>query len=117
MSSVIIEKAITRGKEEILEDVRSGRVPSHVKTFGELHDFVDANEYGGLCEDEFFENDRPNMSMAAAVQQRLHEWIACGDMRNEAVQPCVHCTTPVFWDESALALPPRQRHGGMPDGS
>lgn len=28
-------------------------MPRTVKTFAELHDYVDANEYGGFCEDKF----------------------------------------------------------------
>ena len=46
----IIEHAIERSKVEILEDMSSGIVPTTVSSFSELHDYVDANEYGGLCE-------------------------------------------------------------------
>jgi hypothetical protein len=31
---------------EIFADVRSGRVPRTVRSFAELHDHVDANDYG-----------------------------------------------------------------------
>lgn len=34
-------------KKEILEDVRNGRVPVTVASFSQLHDYVDANCYGG----------------------------------------------------------------------
>ncbi len=98
----LVRNAVARGKKEILEDVRSGRVPAHVESFGDLHDFVDANEYGGLCEDHFFQQDKPDLKNSAEVQEQLHQWIKSGDMANEAVQPCEHCKTPVFWDESAL---------------
>lgn len=37
-----------RMKAEILQDVKAGIVPSTVSEFAELHDFVDANCYGGL---------------------------------------------------------------------
>lgn len=46
-----LEATIQRMKTEILADVRAGRVPKDVSSFSQLHDFVDANEYGGLCED------------------------------------------------------------------
>ena len=46
----IIEYAIERSKMEILEDMSSGIVPTTVSSFSELHDHVDANEYGGLCD-------------------------------------------------------------------
>ena len=47
---LIIEHAIERSKEEILADIANGRVPDTVSSFSELHDHVDANEYGGLCD-------------------------------------------------------------------
>lgn len=34
-------------RQEVLNDVRSGRVPASVGSFSELHDYVDANGYGG----------------------------------------------------------------------
>ncbi len=43
-------EAVSRCKREILEDIASGQVPCEVKDFAQLHDFVDANEYGGACE-------------------------------------------------------------------
>lgn len=43
---------VQRAQREILDDIKNGPVPYTVEGFGELHDFVDANEYGGLCEDE-----------------------------------------------------------------
>ena len=46
-----LEEAIERMKREVIEDVKSDKVPSTVKSFSELHDYVDANEYGGFCED------------------------------------------------------------------
>jgi len=46
---LIIEYTIERSKAEILEDIASGVVPDTVSSFSELHDYVDANEYGGLC--------------------------------------------------------------------
>tara|TARA_R100000306_G_scaffold28831_1_gene31865 strand:+ start:363 stop:650 length:288 start_codon:yes stop_codon:yes gene_type:complete len=46
----IIEYAIERSKMEILDDMSSGIVPTTVSSFSELHDHVDANEYGGLCD-------------------------------------------------------------------
>lgn len=36
---------------EIEMDMRAKRVPRSVKSFGDLHSYVDANEYGGFCED------------------------------------------------------------------
>lgn len=49
--------AVERAKSEILADIASGRVPASVATFSELHDHVDANEYGGLCESPWCPED------------------------------------------------------------
>jgi hypothetical protein len=38
-------------KAEVLADIEAGNVPTTVASFSELHDYVDANEYGGLCTD------------------------------------------------------------------
>jgi hypothetical protein len=46
------QETLVRMKREILTDIASGRVPDTVLTFGELHDYVDANEYGGACESD-----------------------------------------------------------------
>jgi hypothetical protein len=51
--AAMLKEVVGRMKREILEDVKSGQVPATVKTFTELHDYVDANEYGGFCEDKF----------------------------------------------------------------
>lgn len=42
---------VARMKDEILADIDLGRLPPNVASFAELHDFVDANEYGGFCDD------------------------------------------------------------------
>ena len=40
---------IDQMKREILQDISDGIVPETVSSFSELHDYVDANEYGGFC--------------------------------------------------------------------
>lgn len=79
---------IARAKAEILADMAEGVVPATVSTFAALHDYVDANEYGGLCEpltgeeeDGFvFESD----STANDVQSALDEWL-------RDAERCVEC--------------------------
>jgi hypothetical protein len=41
---------LIRMQGEILEDIRRGVVPDTVGSFSELHDYVDANGYGGAFE-------------------------------------------------------------------
>lgn len=50
-----VNELAERMKKEILTDVAKGIVPASVRSFEDLHAFVDANAYGGLCEDESFD--------------------------------------------------------------
>ena len=50
-----VNELAERMKAEILADVAKGIVPASVRSFADLHGFVDANAYGGLCEDETFD--------------------------------------------------------------
>ena len=71
-----IAEAVRVGKEEILSDARNRFVSANVTTFSELHDFVDANEYGGLCaEDSVW-----SIEDASAVQDALNEWLQAGGL-------------------------------------
>jgi hypothetical protein len=40
-----LEEPVNKVKELIIADIKAGTVPETVKTFSELHDYVDANEY------------------------------------------------------------------------
>ncbi|SPS02218.1 MULTISPECIES: hypothetical protein [Cupriavidus] len=85
---VFVANAIELGKAQIQQEIASGRIPPTVKTFSELHDFVDANEFGGLCADEgdlprlfprITESDAEAFCEAAnQVQQALDTWLASG---------------------------------------
>ncbi len=50
-----LDESIKRMKHEIIDDVKAGRVPADCPSFSELHDYVDANCYGGFCEDELMQ--------------------------------------------------------------
>jgi len=89
-----VAATVARAKLEILADIAAGRVPASVRTFSELHDYVDANEYGGLCEDDstFTERYREGeckpsdvgsmteatMHAANRVQDLVSEWLEAG---------------------------------------
>ena len=47
-----LDESIERMKQEIIEDIKTGRVPVECPSFSALHDYVDANCYGGFCEDD-----------------------------------------------------------------
>lgn len=72
--------AVEQGKLEIREDVMLGHVPREVASFSDLHSYVDANEYAGLCQ------ERADWTTAQVneVQGALDEWIHAGGLREGA---------------------------------
>lgn len=62
-------------KAEILQDTVGGKVPDTVETFAELHEHLDANCYGGLCDDycPTYILDRAN-----DLQSLLDDWLGNG---------------------------------------
>ncbi len=81
--------AVLRAKLEIAEDMGNGIVPSTVKSYSELHDHVDANEYGGACEvdppdeDSGLGRDFYDLHVEAiiAMQDVVDAWIKAGDAK------------------------------------
>jgi hypothetical protein len=79
-----VDAAVERGKREIAADIAAGVVPADVTDFAYLHDHVDANEYGGLCEDGWIEGDaagdmsEDTQEAANRVQAELHGWLKGG---------------------------------------
>lgn len=53
--SPTLDESIERMKQEIIEDIKSGRVPANCPSFSALHDYVDANCYGGFCDDDLMQ--------------------------------------------------------------
>ncbi|GAB3081162.1 hypothetical protein GCM10027053_52190 [Intrasporangium mesophilum] len=75
-TQVFIDEAVRRAEQEILDDITAGIVPSTVATFSALHDHVDANEYGGLTEDDAPE--RFGVEACNTVQDKVDEWLRAG---------------------------------------
>jgi hypothetical protein len=73
--------AVARAQREIRADVRSGRVPADVGSFAQLHDFVDANDYGGC---EAFDGSDESCRFWNAVQDELDQWVRAGSGRRRA---------------------------------
>jgi hypothetical protein len=67
---------IARVKAEIAADITRGVVPATVVSFSELHDYVDANTYGGLCDDG--DNADVTTDELIVMQDAVHEWLAAG---------------------------------------
>ena len=88
-------QATTTMIQEIMDDVRSGTVPQDVATFSRLHDYVDANEYGGFCDDEvsdalehYFRRQNDEGIPAEMIdffnecQSDINEWLQNGGIAN-----------------------------------
>jgi len=71
---------IELGKKEILRDVQSGLVPDTVKSFRELHNYVDANEYAGFTNPDY--QISHNYVFENIVQKELDNWIRSGGLKN-----------------------------------
>lgn len=69
------EDAVARIKREILRDISGGIVSGDVKSFSALHDYVDANEYGGFSCDSSSESDMDFMNV---VRAEIDEWLKAG---------------------------------------
>lgn len=81
-------EAVEQAKQEILDDLgdavsTSGEVmPLSISTFSELHDYVDANCYGGLTTIRFDGWDTDDLN---EVQDRVHQWLQAGEHRVEKI--------------------------------
>ena len=69
---------VERMKREILADVRKGVVPNTCGSFSALHDYVDANCYGGFCEEGF---DESKVNATNDAQNAIDLWIRAGGLK------------------------------------
>lgn len=94
--AAFIVAAIAQSKAEILRDIAAGTVPADVPDFATLHDYVDANCYGGLCDDDAERDakvralfprqsdDEPEgftareMDAYNAIQDAVNAWLVAG---------------------------------------
>lgn len=104
-----LAEIVALAKEEILADIAEGIVPDTVGTFGELHDHVDANCYGGLCDEgattdfvDFVGEPTPADPHARAnyIQDLLDSWLQAGRVDSASCEVC---------DADVLASPDSRR--------
>jgi hypothetical protein len=76
------QQVVQQTKDEILADVRKAVVSPAVQDFSDLHNFVDANTYGGVCDDGFRESFGPGdegndawITFCNAVSNEVDAWI------------------------------------------
>jgi hypothetical protein len=98
LTAPTLNESIERMKKKIIEDVNNGIVPADCPSFSALHDFVDANCYGGFCEDDelqslvdYFGGRDENEGMPDALMDYLNEaqnsidlWIKAGGIQRVA---------------------------------
>jgi hypothetical protein len=136
-----IDATLARMKAEISLDVATGRQPQHVASFGDLDDHVDANEYGGMCEDSdstgpkgldllraLFPdpegapdygtmNSQAGMDVANDLQNAADAWIKTGALRALPIhfegfeQDGMQITNPTSSDCSRFHADPRTAYG------
>lgn len=82
---------VERAKREVVRDVRAGHVLVAVEGFADLHDYVDANYYGGAFEvdaDHAGAFDEPMSDAVCAfwdrVQTEVDRWIKDGGLKHAA---------------------------------
>ena len=72
-----LEAAVERCKAEIRRHVAVGIVPATCASFSELHDYVDANGYGGTFDHPF---DTEETDFWNGVQDAVDAWIKAGGL-------------------------------------
>ena len=77
-SAAELHAVVERAKKEVLAHVAAGIVPSTCESFSELHDYVDANGYGGAFERPF---DNTETDFWNAVQDTVDHWIKQGGLK------------------------------------
>jgi hypothetical protein len=101
-------------KREILADLgtakssRGSFLPLSTNSFSMLHDYVDANEYGGLCDPKrrsHWLTGDAGISTLNRAQTEVDEWLASGEARTEKIAMWLYDATydppgyKVGWDE------------------
>lgn len=78
-----VRRIVERAKSEILADVAAGIVPNTCASYSELHDYVDANGYGGAFERPFDNNETDFWN---AVQDAVDRWIKHGGLKGRLTE-------------------------------
>ena len=74
-----MDAAVKLAKAEVLRDIYAGIVPSTLKSFAELHDFVDANGYGGAFDESPSESETDSFCVFwNRVQDAVDVWLKAG---------------------------------------
>lgn len=72
------KQVIEQMKDEIREEVHNKKIPQSVKSFAELHDYIDANELGGFCDS--MSPYWPSTKFLNECQNAVDKWIKSGGL-------------------------------------
>lgn len=73
-----VDAAVEDIKREVKSDVLDGTVSASVSSFSDLHDYVDANTYGGLCDEGPESRASWGTASVVLVQDRVDAWLKQG---------------------------------------
>ena len=108
---LITEYAIERSKTEILEDMSSGKIPKSIASFAELVEYIDShnsplkgsdpaclrdpNEYGGLCESEYWwsinRDSEACLALCTGVQDAVNAWLKTDPYHTQQIHRNLWC--------------------------
>ena len=93
-------ETIERAKREILVSVESGLIPATVESFSALHDYCDANGFGGAFDEGLFPDI--DCDFWNAVLDAVDLWIKAGGIHTPATG--IHNGRPVTLQEDGRPL-------------
>jgi hypothetical protein len=91
---------VARIKADISEDADFGVLPEGPLTFSDLHGYVDANVYGGLCDD----NADVSTDDLVIIQEEVERWLLSDSRNRPRERP---------WLGVARKVRPRDLEGGQ----
>ncbi len=79
------EQVITQMKKEVLECMSEGQIPFTASSFSELHEYIDANELGGFCDDDCPHDSSSDEDTAFIndCQGAIDEWLRSTEFRKK----------------------------------
>ena len=85
-----LAETVARAKREILADAKAGVFQGPITTFADLHDYADANVYGGFCAgghyawtltDPTDPHNQRFCDFVNEVQNQIDAWIKLGGLK------------------------------------
>ncbi len=83
VQSEVVDR-VKMAKKSIRKDVKSGIVPRTIESFSDLHEYVDANKYGGFLEQDYEMTE--NFELENRVQEQVNDWIVKGGLKKKSVK-------------------------------